>query len=88
MKTELIYNLTNTFESHSQHTGEGVECWLARDLQNLLGYTKWSNFLKVISKAKVACETSGQSISDHFADIGKMVELGSGSQRRVDDILL
>jgi len=88
MQSEVIQQLTDTFEAHAQQTEGGVEFWLARDLQYLLGYSKWDNFLNVISKAKTACETSEQSIADHFANVGKMVELGSGSQREVDDIML
>jgi hypothetical protein len=88
MKTELIERLTSTFEAHAQQTENGVEYWLARDLQHLLGYTKWDNFLNVIVKARIACEVSGHEILDHFADVGKMVDLGSGSQREIDDIML
>lgn len=88
MKTELIHTLTSSFEAHAQQTEGGTECWLARDLQYLLGYTKWDNFLNVVSKAKTACEISGHDAKDHFADVGKMVDLGSGSQREVDDIML
>lgn len=88
MKTDLIHNLTETFEDHAQETEGGIEFWLARDLQYLLGYAKWDNFLNVVSKAKTACEVSGHTITDHFADVGKMVDLGSGSQREVDDIML
>lgn len=88
MKTELIHTLTSSFEAHAQQTEGGTECWLARDLQYLLGYTKWDNFLNVVSKAKTACEISGHDVKDHFADVGKMVDLGSGSQREVDDIML
>ena len=88
MKTEIINLLTTTFESHAQETDGGVEFWLARDLQYLLGYAKWDNFLNVVSKAKTACEVSGHEVADHFADVGKMVDLGSGSQREVDDVML
>lgn len=88
METELVRSLTATFEEHIQQASDGVEFWLARDLQYLLGYTKWDNFLKVVSKAKTACEVSGHPIEDHFADVGKMVGLGSGSQREVDDMML
>lgn len=88
MKTDLIHNLTETFEVHAQETEGSIEFWLARDLQYLLGYTKWDNFLNVVSKAKTACEVSRHTITDHFADVGKMVDLGSGSQREVDDIML
>ncbi len=88
MKTDLVHALTQTFEGHAQQTDGGVEFWLARDLQQLLGYTKWDNFLNVVSKAKTACDVSGHEVADHFADVGKMVDIGSGSQREVDDIML
>ncbi len=89
MKTELIQSLTATFEGHAQQTDNGIEYWLARDLQHLLGYAEWRNFNNTaISKAKTACEVSGHALSDHFVGVNKMVELGSGSQREVDDIML
>lgn len=88
MRTALIHELTETFEACAQQTEDGVEFWLARDLQHLLGYTEWRNFTLVIGKAKTACEVSDQAISDHFVNVNKMVELGSGSQREVDDIML
>ena len=88
MKTELIYNLTETFEAHAQETDSGIEFWLARDLQHLLGYSEWRNFIAVVSKAKTACEVSDNAITDHFVDVNKMVDIGSGSQREVDDIML
>ncbi|WP_113906671.1 DNA damage-inducible protein D [Aliidiomarina celeris] len=88
MEQQQIQSLTATFEGHSQRTDDGVEYWLARDIQYLLGYGKWDNFVSVISKAKTACEVSGHEVSDHFADVGKMVELGSGSQREIDDVML
>lgn len=88
MEQQQIQSLTSTFEGHAQQTDNGVEFWLARDLQHLLGYGKWDNFQSVISKAKTACEVSGHEVTDHFADVGKMVELGSGSQREIDDVML
>lgn len=88
MKTEVVHTLTDTFEEHAQQAESGVEFWLARDLQHLLGYDEWRNFSAVINKAKTACEVTGHAISDHFVDVNKMVELGSGSQRTVDDIML
>lgn len=88
MKTEIVHSLTDTFEGHAQQTENGVEFWLARDLQHLLGYAEWRNFISVINKAKTACEVSGNQITDHFVDVNKMVEIGSGTQRPVDDIML
>ena len=88
MKTEIVQSLTYTFEAHAQQAENGIEFWLARDLQHLLGYDEWRNFTTVISKAKTACEMSGHPIGDHFVDVNKMVDLGSGSQREVDDIML
>ena len=88
MKKELVQTLTDTFEGHAQHTETGVEYWLARDIQHLLGYAEWRNFGLVTSKAKTACEVSGQRVTYHFVDVNKMVDLGSGSQREIDDIML
>ncbi len=87
IKKELIAELFIQFEQ-AAYEFKGLECWSARELQEILGYTKWDNFYKVITKAKDACENAGEKISDHFADVGKMVELGSGAQREVEDIAL
>jgi len=88
MKTEIIHALTNTFEGHALLTDNGIEYWLARDIQHLLSYTKWDNFLNVLSKAKTACAGSGHPVPNHFAEVGKMVELGSGGQREIEDLML
>ena len=88
MEHEIVITLTGTFESHAQETEGGIEFWLARDLQHLLGYSEWRNFNTVISKAKTACEVSGHSILDHFVDVNKMVDIGSGGSREIDDIML
>ncbi|WP_145376915.1 DNA damage-inducible protein D [Symmachiella dynata] len=88
MKHETVIELTDTFEGHAQQTEDGVEFWLARDLQHLLGYKEWRNFSTVISRAKTACEVSGNAIEDHFVDVNKMVDLGSGSTREIDDMML
>jgi len=88
MKKEIIQSLTKDFESHARSSDKGVEFWFARDLQGLLGYEQWKNFVQIIDKAKIACEKAGHVVCDHFADVGKMVDLGSGSQREVDDIML
>ncbi len=88
MKLKVIESLTNNFESHAQKTKEGVEFWLARDLQRLLGYAKWDNFKNIIAKAKVSCEGTGQEVINHFPDVGKMVSIGSGVEKEIDDIML
>jgi DNA-damage-inducible protein D len=88
METNQILMLTTTFEGHAQKTENEVEYWLARDLQVLLGYTEWRNFLKIIEKAETACEGSGHRVADHFVDVNKMVDLGSGSQRQIEDVML
>jgi len=88
MKKEIIYKLTENFEDFLHQTEDGVEFWFARDLQHLLGYEKWDNFQNVISKAKTACEISEQNILDHFAEVGKMVEIGSGAHKQIDDLML
>ncbi|MGB7509658.1 MAG: DNA damage-inducible protein D [Pelodictyon phaeoclathratiforme] len=88
MKTELIQTLTTTFEAHAQKVEGGVEYWLARDLQYLLGYSKWDNFVGVVSKAKTACELSGHMVSDHFADVGKTIQMPKGATKEVPDIML
>ncbi len=88
MKSEIIQSLANNFEDYSQTTENGIEFWFARDLQLLLGYSKWENFIKVINKAKIACDVTGNEILDHFPDIGKMVEIGSGTKREIQDIML
>jgi len=88
MKNEMVRALTTTFEGHAQQTETGVEYWLARDLQHLLGYAEWRNFTTIISKAKTACEVSDRPISDHFVDVNKMVDLGLGSSREVEDVML
>ena len=88
MKKEIIQGLASNFENHSQTTENGIEFWFARDVQHLLGYTKWDNFTKVVNKAKTSCEASENEILNHFADVGKMVEIGSGSKREIQDIML
>lgn len=89
MKTELIQTLTATFEGHAQLTENGVEYWLARDLQHLLGYAEWRNFHNTaISKARTACEVSGHSTSDHFVDVNKTIQMPKGAEKEVPDLML
>lgn len=87
MKSEEIIALFRQFESIANEY-EGVECWSARELSNLLGYAQWRNFENIIEKAKAACENAGQETAYHFADVSKMVTLGSGAQREVNDYML
>ncbi len=87
MKSEEIKHLFAQFESAAAEL-EGVECWSARELQDLLGYTKWENFEKVIQKAKDACKNAGEEIDYHFPDVRKMITKGKGAKDEIDDILL
>jgi len=87
MEKEIIIQLHSHFENSTQMEDE-VEYWFARDLQILLGYNEWRNFAHVVIKAKQACENSKLSIQDHFVEITKMIPLGKGAQREVDDIKL
>jgi DNA-damage-inducible protein D len=88
MKKETIKALTKNFESIGQKTDDGFEFWLARDLQYLLGYDEWRNFQNIISKAKTACEVSGQKVSDHFVDVNKTIKMPKNAEKTVPDIML
>jgi DNA-damage-inducible protein D len=87
MEKTTITKLNKSFEEYA-YEQDGIEYWLARELQELLGYADWRNFLNAINKAKESCETSGEAVSDHFVDVTKMVSIGSGAERRQDDIML
>ena len=87
MKAEEIKDLFEKFESIACDY-EGVECWSARELCELLGYAKWERFEGVIDRAKEACSNAGEKIEDHFPSAGKMVTLGSGSVREINDYML
>jgi len=87
MKTQDIRDLFARFEASASVIDE-VECWSARQLQELLGYSNWQNFSKVIDRAKDACQAAGQSVSDHFTGVSKVIEAGKGAQHEIDDILL
>lgn len=86
--SEIVKYSEQTFESIRHINEFNIEFWYARELQLVLEYTEWRNFSKAIDKAKTACENSGNTISDHFVDINKMVDIGSGAERRIDDIML
>ena len=87
LKSEGIKALFVQFENASAEI-EGIECWSARELQLLLGYTQWRNFLKIVEKAKEACQNAGENIQYHFADVSKVVEIGSGAEKEIEDTLL
>jgi len=87
MKKEFISELFKKFED-ACYDYEGVECWSARELQNILGYSQWRNFKNVIEKAEKSCEQAGEDTKNHFAEFSKMVEIGSGAQKPVEDIAL
>ncbi|MBR4238181.1 MAG: DNA damage-inducible protein D [Prevotella sp.] len=87
MKKEEILALFKSYED-AVCTIDDTECWSARDLQELFGYKLWQNFTNVIAKAKESCTNVGQNVLDHFIDVNKMVELGSGAKREIDDIML
>lgn len=87
MKRDEVLTLFRSFEDAVCMINE-TECWSARDLSELLGYQQWRNFYNVIDKAKEACQNAGQPVFDHFADVSKMVQVGSGAERQVDDIML
>jgi DNA-damage-inducible protein D len=87
LEKATITKLNKSFEE-SAYEQDGIEYWLARELQELLGYADWRNFLNAVNKAKESCETTGEAISDHFVDVNKMVKIGSGAERKQDDMML
>jgi DNA-damage-inducible protein D len=84
LKTNEITKLFSQFEEAAAEY-DGIECWSARELQSLLGYTKWENFSKVIDKAKMSCENVGQEITDHFPDVRKTIAMPKGAEKEIDD---
>ena len=87
MKTEEIQALFNQFEAVA-HELNGVECWSARELQVLLGYSNWQNFEKVLVKAKNSCTQAGGRAEYHFTDVSKTIQMPKGAEKQIDDILL
>lgn len=87
MKAEEIIELFRQFESIANEYDD-IECWSAREVSVLLGYAKWEKFNNVIEKAKEACLNAGENPENHFPHVGKMVELGSGAYREIDDYML
>ncbi len=87
MEKKMIINYKNKFDE-IRHEENEVEFWYARELMHLLGYSKWQNFENVLSKAEVACANNGITVENHFAETSKMVTLGSGANREVEDYML
>lgn len=87
MKGNEILALFRQFEEAASEY-EGVECWSARELQVLLGYSKWENFVKVIDKAKEACEHASEHVPDHFPDVRKTIAMPKGAEKAIDDMML
>lgn len=87
MKTEIIATLQKSFEECA-HTADGIEFWYARDLQKLLDYDEWRNFLNVIEKATISCKKSGQRIKDHIVDVNKTIAMPKGASKEIDDFML
>ncbi len=85
---DLVNYSEETFESIKHVNEYGQEYWLARELQPILDYAQWRRFAEAIDRAKLACQNSGFDVSDHFADVGKMVDIGSGAEREIDDVML
>jgi DNA-damage-inducible protein D len=89
MKSEIIQKLQNHFDALVQTIpGEEIEFWFARDLQDPLGYLRWENFLSTIKRAIESCQTTGYDPNDHFRGVTKMVNLGSGAERAIEDFML
>lgn len=86
--TDIEKYSQSDFEKAKQHTQEGIEFWYARDLKDILEYEQWRNFLTVVEKAKESCKNAKNEVGDHFADVSKMVEIGSDAKRSIDDIML
>jgi len=87
MKSDQIAALLAEFEAVARKEG-GIEYWFARDLRTLFGYERWENFATLVERARTACEMAGQAVDDHFRDLTKMVRLGSGALRPVEDVAL
>ncbi|MCK5509385.1 MAG: DNA damage-inducible protein D, partial [Desulfobacterales bacterium] len=89
MNKKMIRKLQNQFDALAQNMPErDVEFWFARDLQEPLGYARWENFLTAVKRAISSCETTGYRPDDHFRGVTKMVSLGSGAERPIEDFML
>lgn len=87
MEKGTIIKLNKRFEEYA-YEQDGIEYWLARELQELLGYSDWRNFLNATNKAEDSCETTGEAVSDHFVDITKTIPMPKGASKEVPDLML
>ena len=87
MEKETIIRLNKSFEEYA-YEQDGIEYWLARELQELLGYADWRNFLNAVEKAKESCKSTGEVVSDHFVDVNKTIPMPKGATKEVPDIML
>ena len=89
MKSEMVKKMQSTFDDLAQTVpDEGIEFWFARDLQEPLGYVRWENFMTAINRAIESCETTRSDPNNHFRGVTKMVKLGSGAERAIEDFML
>ena len=92
MDIQKVNQYKNAFDAIAQsitdESGEHIEVWYARELQNVLGYARWENFVVAINRAMESCKTQNINVDDHFREVTKMVVLGSGAQRAVQDFML
>jgi DNA-damage-inducible protein D len=88
MNSEILQQMQSRFDSLAQKLDDGTEFWYARDLQKLLGYTNWQNFYMVIGRAVESCETAKIDGNEHFSVITKMITLGQGGKRGIEDVAL
>lgn len=87
MEKQVVARLTSSFENAAYYE-DGVEYWLARELQVLLGYEEWRSFENVINKAKTGCEKTGAVVKDHFVPCTKTSKVGLGANREIEDVML
>jgi DNA-damage-inducible protein D len=87
MRSDIVRRLAKNFEDYVNER-DGVEFWYARDLQVLLGYTQWRNFLNVVEKAQESCKNSNHAILDHFAGVSKSIPVPKGGEREIGDLML
>ena len=88
MENNLVIKTEKIFEEIKHIDESGVEFWYARELMEIMEYTQWRNFLKVIDKAMEACKNSNINVREHFADVSKMIQIANNAERVVDDYKL